>query len=348
VSLPVTSRLGWGLALILVSAALFADFLSTNPPDAQDLDSFFAPPTRIRFTDAAGTFHLRPFVYRCELADALNVRYVERTERPIPLEFFASGWEYRLWGWLPCSRHLVRAGAGGSLYLLGADELGRDVLSRTLAGARTSLVVVLAGVLLAGLIGLALGGLAGMAIGWVDSGVMRASEFVLALPALYLILALRAVLPLHIPYWKTLALMVGTIALVAWPPMARGVRGLLLQLRSAGHIEAARGLGASEWHLFRRHMLPALAPVALAQAALAAPIFLLGEVLLSYLGVGFQSGDASWGTMLQGAKDMRIVTNFWWNLAPLPLVFLTLLVLNGASTASRAARGDRELGGRTL
>ncbi|PYV12586.1 MAG: ABC transporter permease [Acidobacteria bacterium] len=319
------------LALALVAIALSADFLSPSPPSTHNLEMPYAPPTRVHWIDTAGRFHLRPFVHRYELVDPLNLRYQERTDAAYPLEFFARAWDYRFAGLIPASRHLIQAGSGGNLFLLGADELGRDVLARTLAGARTSLTVVLVGIVIYAAVGLAIGGLAGMLGGWIDHGLMRFSEFVLALPALYLILALRALLPQGTPYWQTLLVTVGTIALVAWPPMARGIRGLLLQLRSSPYVEAARGLGGTPWQIFSRHMLRELAPFALTQTALAAPIFIMGEVLLSYLGVGFQDTDASWGTMLQKAQDVRVVTDFWWNLAPLPLVFAALLCLNVAA-----------------
>jgi peptide/nickel transport system permease protein len=326
-----------GAALMLALAAVLADFLSPSPSMRQNLDAPFAPPTRIHWIDAAGRFHLRPFVYRYELVDPLNLQYREqRDQQPYPLRFFESGWTYR-WG----SLHWMLAPPDVPFYPLGADELGRDVLARTLAGARTSLAVVLIGISLYAAIGVLIGSLAGVLGGWVEGVLMRFSEFVLALPALYLILALRALLPLRISFWQTLLLTVGTIAAVAWPPMARGVRGLLLQLRASTYVEAARGLGASRWQVFARHMLPHIAPFVLTQTALAAPIFILGEVLLSYLGVGFQEVDSSWGTMLRKVQDVRVVTDFWWNLAPLPLVFAALLALNVGAGRTRERESTR-------
>jgi peptide/nickel transport system permease protein len=133
---------------------------------------------------------------------------------------------------------------------------------------------------------------------------------------------------MRIPFLQTLFLMVGTIAAVAWPPMARGVRGLILQLKSSTYVEAARSLGGTPIHIFLRHMLPSLLPFALTQLAVAAPIFLLGEVVLSFLNVGFRDSGESWGSMLRSLKDTRVLTDFWWNLVPLCMVFLTLLSLN--------------------
>ncbi|PYV30037.1 MAG: hypothetical protein DMG09_28370 [Acidobacteria bacterium] len=300
------------MAALLSIGAACSDFFSANPPDEQNLFYFFGPPTSIHFIDARGAFHLTPFVYRYELEDPLNVIYQEQTDARYPLRFFAQGYSYRLFGFIPASRHLTRGSDGSFFYLLGADKLGRDVFARVAAGARISLLVVATGIAIYGLLGLCIGGLAGMQGGWPDRALMRFSEFVLAIPALYLLLALRALLPQKLPAWEATLLGVGTIALVSWPPMARGVRGLIIQLRQAPFVEAARSLGGTPGQIF----------------FLAAPLFLLGEVLLSFLGVGFGSADQSWGSQLRDAQDLRILTDFRWNLAPLFSVFATLLCLN--------------------
>ena len=320
------------LTALLCGAALFSDFLSTSPASLQSLMEVYAPPTRIHFVDAQGAFHLRPFTYRYELVNPLDLVYAERRETPVPLSFFCAGYSYDWLGLIPLSVHLA---GGAGLHPLGTDDLGRDVLARLLAGAHTSLIVVLAGVCIYAVIGLAIGALAGLLGGRVDSALTRLSEFVLALPALYLILALRALMPLRMPFWQMLLLNVGIIAGVAWPPMARGVRGLIFQLRSAGYVEAARAIGCTRWQILRRHMLPALPPFVVTQAALAAPIFLLGEVVLSFLDVGFRDAAESWGTMLRILRDPRVLTDFWWNLAPLALVFATLFCLNVLSNRVR-------------
>jgi peptide/nickel transport system permease protein len=334
------SKLGMIFAILLGISALCGDFLAPNPPESQNLDRFFVPPTRVHFIDSRGQFHWRPFIYGYELVDPLDAIYRERTDVIYPLEFFCQGYAYRFLGFIPTNRHLVGCREGMLFYPLGADDLGRDVLARVLAGARTSLLVVLFGLAFYAVLGIAIGAVAGLAGGWADSLLMRLSEFVLALPALYLILALRALLPPKIAFWQTLALTVGTIAAVTWPPMARGVRGLILQLRNSVYVEAARALGGTQWQILRRHILPAVTPFALTQAAVAAPVFLLGEVVLSFLDVGFHGTAESWGYMLRNLREPRIFTNFWWNLAPLAMVFLTLLCLNALSERGRRAELD--------
>ena len=323
------------LTVVLCLAAVFSDFLSPVPASMQNLARVYAPPTGIHLVDARGTFHWRPFVWGYELVNPLDLVYRERTEERVPLEFFCRGYSYRWLGLLPMSLHLF---GGTDFHPLGTDDLGRDILARLLAGANTSLIVVVTGISIYALIGLAIGALAGLTGGWVDAALMRFSEFVLALPALYLILALRALMPLRLPFWQTLLLNVGIIAGVAWPPMARGVRGLIFQLRGAGYVEAARAMGCTPGQILVRHMLPALPPFVMTQAAVAAPVFLLGEVVLSFLNVGFRDNGESWGTMLRTLRDPRVLTDFRWNLAPLVLVFATLFCLNIVSNRAGLER----------
>ena len=323
-----------GFSCFLIVISLFADFLSSNPPGMQNLDQFYHPPSRIHLSG------LKPFLYPTELIEPLDATYLEKTETGYPLHFFFKGYPYKLFGLIPTDRHLAGRSESPFYYPLGTDELGRDVLARVLAGTRTSMLVVVVGLILYAILGITLGSIAGFFGGWVDSVLMRFSEFVLALPALYLLLAMRAVLPARIAFAPAVFLIVGTIAAVTWPPMARGIRGLILQLRSSGYVEAARSLGGTPVHVIRRHMLPSLVPFALSQLAVAAPVFLLGEVILSFLDVGLRGTGESWGSMLRSLRDTRVLTDFWWNLLPLCMVFLTLLCLNLLS--SRPGRGMRE------
>jgi peptide/nickel transport system permease protein len=328
----------FGFALIagfLVLISIFADFLSSNPPQMQNLEQFYHPPVRIHFAKLES-----PFIYRTQLASPLDVVYAANDRTNFPLEFFFKGYPYKLFGLITLDRHLVGRSQPPFYYPLGTDELGRDVLARVLAGARTSVLVVLLGLIIYAALGITIGAVAGLCGGWIDSLLMRFSEFVLALPALYLVLAMRALAPVRIPFIQNLVLVVGIIAAVAWPPMARGIRGLILQLRNSGHVEAARSLGATPAHILRHHMLPFLLPFAFSQLAAAAPIFLLGEVTLSFLDIGFRDSGESWGAMLRCLKDTRVLTDFWWNLLPLCMIFLTLLCLN--LLGNRLGRGKRD------
>ena len=336
---------GFSIAFIgfLVIISIFADFLSANHPSSQKLDQFFVPPSPIHFFEEDGTFHIRPFIYQRELTDPLDVVYGEIKDKIYPLEFFYKGYPYKLLGLISLDRHLIGRSQEQFYYPLGADELGRDVLAKVLAGTRTSLLVVLFGMVVYAVLGVTIGAVAGLMGGWIDSVLMRFSEFVLALPVLYLVLALRALLPMSVPFWQSLFLTITIIAAVTWPPMARGIRGLILQLKNSTFVEAARSLGGRPIHIFRHHLFPSLLPFTLTQTAVAAPIFLLGEIILAFLNVGFQDSGESWGSMLRSLKDARIITDFWWNLLPLVMVFLTLLCLNLLSTRLRSREPNEQV-----
>jgi peptide/nickel transport system permease protein len=270
-----------------------------------------------------------------ESSDPLDAHYRLKRDQVHPLMFFIDGYRYRLLGFIPSSKHLMNADKA-TFHPWGTDELGRDVLARTLAGTRSSLLVLALGTSIYFLLGVAIGAISGLFGGWTDLILMRFSELVLALPALYLVLAIRALLPPNLPFWQTAFLTSATIAAITWPPMAKGVRGMIFQLRSAAYVEAASALGASRWRIFHSHMLPALAPFALAQAGVAAPIFILGELILSFLNVGFHDSSTSWGTMLRNlTQDPRVLTEFWWNLSPLGFVFVTLLCLNSFNRSTQ-------------
>jgi peptide/nickel transport system permease protein len=321
------SRFALGFIGLLIFLSLFSDFLSPNPASMQNLDSFYHPPSRIHLLGSKGSVRA-PFICATELTDPLNVVYRENPAAAYKLEFCFRGYRYKFFGFIPLDFHLVGRREKPFYYALGTDELGRDVLSRVLAGTRTSLLVVMFGMAAYFILGTIVGGLAGLAGGWIDALLMRFSELVMALPALYLVLALRALSPIRIPFWRTLLITVGIIAAVAWPPLARGIRGLILQLKSSIYVEAAHALGGSPLHIFLRHMLPSILPFSVTQTVLAAPIFLLGEVVLSFLNVGFRDSGESWGSMLRNLRDTRVLIDFWWNLLPLCMVFLTLLSLN--------------------
>jgi peptide/nickel transport system permease protein len=296
-------RFPLGFIGLLVILSVFCDFLSPNPSSMQNLDSFFHPPSRVHLSGNGRSIHA-PFIFETQLIDPLNVKYKENPGTAYKLEFFFRGYRYKLLGLFPLDLHLVGRREKPFYYALGTDELGRDVLARVLAGTRTSLLVVLFGMTAYSLLGTIVGGIAGLAGGWLDSLLMRLSEFVMALPALYLVLAMRALSPIRIPFWKTLLTTVGIIAAVAWPPLARGIRGLILQLKNSIYVEAAYSLGGSPLHIFLRHMLPSILPFAVTQTVLAAPVFLLGEVVLSFLNVGFRDSGEAWGalTFLAGAS----------------------------------------------
>lgn len=212
-------------------------------------------------------------------------------------------------------------------HVLGTDSLGRDVLSRTLHAARLTLLTAVAGVVLAVLLGSAAGALAGLLGGVWDRLVMRSTELVMALPALYLILGLRNLFPDSIGPFEAGLIVVVSLAAVGWSGVARLVRGQVLSIREEAFIAAARAAGASRFRLLSVHILGILRPFLLLQLGLHIPYFLLGEVTLSFLGLGLAEPAPSFGNMLSSAvANASFLGSRWWTWAP-PASLLTLAVV---------------------
>jgi peptide/nickel transport system permease protein len=202
------------------------------------------------------------------------------------------------------------------VFLLGTDAYGRDVFSRLLYGGRVSLFTGLLAAFLSLALGLALGTAAGFYGGWLDRLLMRGGELMMALPWLYLLLAVRAFLPLHITTVQAFFLLVVIIGGVGWVRPARLIRGVVLSARERGFVLAARGFGASNAYLIRRHILPLTLGVVLTQATVLIPQYILAEVALSFLGLGVGEPVPSWGNMLAEAQQYHALVEHWWMLAP--------------------------------
>ncbi|MGE0455086.1 MAG: ABC transporter permease [Vicinamibacteria bacterium] len=311
-----TARLRGALAALaaLHLASLLAGALTPYDPAEQNRSHPFAPPSRVRFTEA-GRF-VRPFVYETVEAASAPGTYVEDTSRRYPLRLLVAGAPYRLAGLVPARTRLFGVDEPARVFLLGTDGLGRDQFSRFLHGAQVSLLAGLLATALSLGTGFVLGALAGFYGRAVDAAVMRTAELFLALPWLYLLLAVRALLPLHVTPGQTFVLLVAVIGLVDWARPARLVRGVVLSARERDFVLAARAFGAGDAYLLRRHVAPQAAALLLTQAALLAPQYVLAEVTLSFLGLGISEPVPSWGNMLAALQQYHVLTSYWWMWIP--------------------------------
>jgi peptide/nickel transport system permease protein len=304
--------------LALHFAVFFAGFLSPYDPGEQDRLRAYAPPTELHFRDTAG-YHLRPFVRQVSM-----VNFGEYTEDPgsaYPVHFFCSGFRYSVAWALHSERHLYCADQGMHVSLLGTDGFGRDVFSRLLYGAQISLGAGLLATFLSLSIGLLIGLAAGYHGGWADEILMGSSELLITLPWLYLLLALRAFLPLHLAAADSFLLVVCVVALLGWARPARLVRGVVLSAKTQNYVAAARGFGASELYIVRRHILPSVMAVLLTQAALLVPQYVAAEVTLSFFALGVSEPTPSWGNMLATLQQYQVLTSYWWMLGPAMALF---------------------------
>jgi peptide/nickel transport system permease protein len=178
-----------------------------------------------------------------------------------------------------------------------------------------------------------LGGAAGFYGRWTDTVLMRTADVFLALPWLYLLFAVRAVLPLHLSADQAFLMLVLVIGFVDWVRPARLFRGLVLSVRERNYVRAARGFGASDFYLVRRHIAPQTFGLLLTQAALLVPQYILAEVTLSFLGLGVSEPVPSWGNMLAALQRYHVLSSYWWMWAPglaLVPVFLAYSTLSEA------------------
>jgi peptide/nickel transport system permease protein len=309
-------RAGRVLLGIVAIVAFAAPWLTPNPPDRTFPDALYAPPTRIHFLGSEPRI-LGPFIYPQRLVSRLERRFEEDRARPVPLRWFSNG---RLLS--------VDNPDANPLLLLGADAFGRDIFSRLLYGARTSLALAVIATLGSLILGAAVGGVAGYAGGAVDDLLSRFSDFVLVLPAIYVALALRSVMPLVLPAGAVFALLTGIFALLGWPIVARGVRAIIASERERDYASAGLAIGAGPARLLLRHLLPAASGYLAVQATLLLPAFILAEATLSYVGLGFPDAVPTWGTMLQDASNVALVGDAPWTLAPAAAIFMFVLAVN--------------------
>ena len=301
-----------GIHLLLIFPGFFAPY----DYSAQNREFSYAPPSRLHFVDRAGKTHFRPFTYALVRDDQNSGGYVEESNKPIPIRFFVRGSSYSALGTFRCSLHLFGVETPGKFWLMGTDQFGRDEFSRVLYGGRISILAGLIATLLSLILGTILGALAGFYSGWSDVLLMRGVELFLALPWLYLLLTVRASLPLHISTIDTFLLLAAVLGLVGWARPARLVRGMVLSVKERNYVQSARGFGASGFYLLRRHILPQLSSVLLTQAALLVPQFVLAEVTLSFLGLGVSEPVPSWGNLLACLQQYYVLTSYWWMLFP--------------------------------
>ena len=321
-------RIGYAMLGVTALVTLAAPAIAPNDPSRQFRDHLYAPPMRPRIID--DTWSLRaPFVYPLRLLDRVERRYEEDRSRRLPLTWFSEG-------------KLVQVGdpGAGPLLLLGGDHLGRDVFARLVLGARASIGVAVVAAIGALVIGALLGATAGARGGLTDELLMRTADFVLVLPAIYVVLALRAVTPLVLSAAAVSLLMGGVFAIVGWPYVARGVRAIVASERQQDHALAAVSIGVGPWRLLRRHLLPASYGFLAVQATLLVPGFILAEATLSFVGLGFAEPTPSWGVMLQEASNVSAIAESPWLLSPAVAIIVVVLGINLVART----RGNEPLG----
>ncbi|WP_368185685.1 ABC transporter permease [Aestuariibius sp. HNIBRBA575] len=317
----------------LYVVALFAEFFQPFEPDLTSRSDVFHPPQMVQFLDRTedGT-RFRPHVLGTKLIrdpETLATSYEINPDEKIYISFLGKSEPYHLAGFIPMQRRLITStNPDERFYLFGADRLGRDMLSRSIAGTRISMSIGLVGVAISLFLGTLIGGMAGYLGGWFDSLSTRAIELILSMPTIPIWLGLSATIPANIdPLVRYFAITV-ILSLIGWTELARVVRGRFLALRTEDFVTAARLDGARPRRIVFRHIMPSLVSHIIASVSLAIPAMILAETSLSFLGLGLLPPSISWGVLLKEAQNIRSIAQAPWLFVPGLFVLVAVLALN--------------------
>ncbi len=307
-----------------------ANFIAPYSKDFSDRNQSYAPPSPIYTITESGKLSL-PYTYNYirvfEPKLYQNVYKLDKSQKHY-IKLFTKGESYKIFGLIPCSIHLIGTDEGGRLYLLGTDINGRDVFSRLLFGGRISLTIGFLALFILFPIGLIYGGISGYFGGWIDILMMRFAEAVMAIPSFYLLIILASILPANMTSIQRFTLIVVILALIGWAGFARVVRGMVLSIKNEEFVQAAETIGASKMRIITKHILPQTTSYVIIAMTLSVPSYILSESGLSFLGLGIQQPDASWGNMLKEAQEYINILYRPWLLTPGLLIFIAVLCFN--------------------
>jgi peptide/nickel transport system permease protein len=369
------ARLGAIILILFYLVAIFAEFVAPYDPYSSQKDGSLLPPTAIHWQNQQGQ-GIGPHVYPTTQG-ALSLETGDRAlkvdrSKPSPLRLFAKGTDYQflqvklplptqfslsdpkfeeieLFPGIKGNLHLFGTADQTRFNLLGTDEQARDQFSRLVYGSRISLSIGLIGVLISFPLGMLVGGISGYFGGWLDSALMRISEVLMTIPSIYLLISLAAVLPPGMTSAQRFLLITLITSFVSWAGLARVIRGQVLSIKQREFVQAAKVMGASPFYIINRHILPQTATYFIISATLAIPSFILAEATLSFIGLGTQQPDPSWGNMLNLATNASIlVLQPWLVWSPAILIVVVTLAFNLLGDGLRDALDPRNTTGRAI
>lgn len=315
---------------IIYFSLLFADIIAPYTKDFSDRNQSYAPPSKIFTINEKGKLSW-PYTYNYKREydpNAMQVDYKLDRSHKYFLKLFIRGEKYKFLGLIPSSRHFIGVEPSGRLYFLGTDINGRDVFSRLLFGGRISMTIGFLALFVLFPIGLLYGGISGYFGGKVDMLMMRFAEAVMSIPSFYLLIILAAILPSNMTSIQRFILIVLILALIGWAGFARVVRGMVLSIKTQEFVQSAQSIGASNLRVIIKHILPQTTSFVIVAMTLSVPSYILSESGLSFLGLGIQQPDASWGNMLKEAQEYINILYRPWLLTPGFLIFIAVLSFN--------------------
>lgn len=316
--------------LFLYILIAFANFFAPYSKDFSDRHFAYAPPSTIYTIDRQGKFSW-PYVYNYKRIfdnENFKITYIPDRSHKYYLKFFSKGFSYKILGLIPCDIHLVTVSPSGRLFMLGTDINGRDNFSRLLYGGQISLTIGFLSLFISFPIGMLYGGIAGYCGGIVDNIMMRIAEAIMSIPSFYLLISLAAILPAGMTSGQRFAIITVILSFIGWAGFSRVIRGMVLSLKTQEYVEAAISIGANPLRIILKHLLPQTITYVIVALTLSVPGYILAESGLSFLGLGIQQPDASWGNMLKEAQEYTNILYRPWLLTPGLLIFVAVLSFN--------------------
>jgi peptide/nickel transport system permease protein len=324
---------------ILYLAMIFAEFFAPYGANTSFPEHSYHPPN-VRI------YRGKIMAQEWRVTNTVNWKYVRVRDRYAPLRFFARGEPYRLLGLIPAGRHLFTTGgpglgAGGAaepypVFLLGADNLGRDLFSRIIHGSRISLTIGFVATALSLSLAVLFGGLAGYFGGAADWAIMRFSEFFMLIPGLYLILFLRSLMANNMDSGQAYMMITLILSLVGWPGSARTIRGMVHAIKREEFVQNSQLEMIPPLTILIRFIIPQIASLLIVSIALSIPGFIMTETTLSYLGLGITDPAVSWGSLIK--RDISTLANlqaYPWLLCPVWFLLAVTLAFNFLGDALR-------------
>lgn len=310
----------WALfiLLILYCMVFLASFISPYNKEYSNRNKSYCPPSKIYIINEKGRLSL-PYTYnyiRYFDKENFSTKYIEDRSHKYRVKFF------------PFGKHFYNVEPGGELYLLGTDINGRDNFSRLLYGGQISLTIGFLALLVSFPLGMLYGGISGYLGGKTDFIMMRIAEAIMSIPSFYLLIILASILPANMTSIQRFTLIVLILALIGWAGFSRVVRGMVLSIKKKEFVIASEALGSSNLRTIIHHILPQTMSYVIVAMTLSVPSFILSESGLSFLGLGIQQPDASWGNMLKEAQEFVNIISRPWLLTPGFLIFVAVLSFN--------------------
>lgn len=312
--ISLSAKISLLILIVLYLIMILGDFIAPYDPLYQNPEAGYASPSKIHLDRNGFYIYPQKFLINEQTYQKQNIEITDA--KKYYLQFFHYG-------------KLFSVEKPAYIYLLGTDRIGRDLFSRLVHGSKPSLLIGFLGILIAFPIGAIYGGVSGYLGGPVDNIMMRLAEAIMSLPTFYLLIILSAMLPASLDNFQRFSLITVILSFVSWAGLARIIRGQVLSIKSKEFIDSAKTIGQKDSSIILKHLIPHTFSFLIIAMTLSVPGFIIGESALSFLGLGINQPDPSWGNILAEGKDLsNILTRPWLIFIPTALIFAAVFSFN--------------------